>query len=1352
MASIVFLMIFSGNLLAQHTPDSDWQQVIPIAQFGYGGLLSVYWSPLTGQLAAASERGLQFYDANLTLQAERRFGNTPNQGAIFSPDMRYAALREAQGLIVRDTTTWLPILALSSSAEPTWSPDSHLLAIYGSSGLQIWDVTTATLKIELTQLVSDGAAAQWSPDGQVIAVAAGATIVMVNVNSGDIVRLHDFAQIIDFEWSRDGRWFIIAGLPDPLPLDQNPNDLVPYSLVKLDAITGEIVTTYTLSHRPFDTQIYTVGNPVSISPDSRYIAAPISYAASIKSNYWQPMGMAIFDLATGQRVSDADTPTVNLIFDVAYTSWSPDSTRFASSDGNTLRIFDVASGRQIADLPAYINTTGQTVWTDDGTGLIAAGGLWDVTGDFPQYVRAVDMPTPPQDRYVAPYKPICSLNERYQCPAFMVPDPLFFDYKRPPYDWKLLEWFADRNLAISYEIDIEYPDTPEYEDDEPPEERYIIWDIATGERLDKRVYLGLQTAWLYDLEDVDYIESESRAFNIRRNTRFIGIGDDELVDLREETVTPFEAINEWEWREVWFSPDGSLIYAYDTNGRFKAFDPLTGALRYETTPAPRHSLGYTTDLTLTLLQDEAGILYIYETTSGALRLETYTANYSPMMLWNADRSRLAIGGENRAIILFDVPTQERLGILRGHQNTITSMAWNPACDYDAMAACRYVFASSDANGQVILWGTERPDSVIQTMPEAPSAAIYAPPVADIQFAELTPLWSYITFNDAYGKAQAQTVRWTEAGIRINGDAYYTSQLSDMPDIPIGVVWLQPSDMAQDGRLLASNGAIYDAEGNLLAQAVSSHVLDATFDPAGERIITAENIGTDNSLSGWIREYSARSGQFIQYWGGGNPGFEHIAYSPNHQWIATTTLPYYDHGARVQIWFADRFNAQFSSLVGHSQRITALFWDGETVLTSSEDGTVRRWDIRTGLPLARWEHPTRAAIVQMAWRDTQTLLVSAGDDLTLLNADTLAVQQQFAGVGGGSFDWSPDKTSVTAIGSDAIVRVIDMGNGIVAAEETYHMPNITHLEWHPDGDSLAAARTDGSIALFEGTSGTLIRLLRPHGIAVRSMLWSPNGAHLLVEAADGSIQILDGKDGTLISAINNPWRRSGVWWSPDSNRIAFGTYPDPTQDPFNSTSLLNIHALDGTLLTSFDLRWADYSFYWEKKPFLLSWSTDAEHIAAFYQNGVRVWNTTSGDILSQHINALNLADPNIELYPQGRPPQDARIVLTQWEDNTLYFWRADSTWRLDIAADDLTQLANSGLPYGTQRRADGHVLLSQNLILHAASNYSLQSIASSYTAAAWHPHCWSQDCSAVLAVAHGSTITIFGYPNPTEAAQ
>lgn len=1317
-----FLILFIHSSQAQtHNP---WEQVIPKASFGYGGLQSVYWSPLNGQLAAVSESGFQFYSHELELEGERRF-EVPLEGQVlFSPDMRYAAVEEFGGLLVRDTTTWQPVLALGSYAYPAWSPNSRYLAVWAGAELQIWDVQAGETTLKITELVSEGGVVQWSPDSAVLAVSGPGAIVMVRSDTGDIVRIHPFALIQDFAWSADGQWFAVIGIKDPLPLDRkldDPDDPILYDLLRVDAVTGDVVMTYDLSSGGIEGTRYGAERFVAISPNGRYLAASLAQWQPLpveqKNERWRYPGMGIWELESGSPLHNFADFNRPLAY-VSYLSWAPDGEFFASSSGNALQIYDAGLGQVSSSLQAYIYSTGQTIFTDDGNELVAAGGLWDVSGDYPVYLNSVSIRDTSEDVY---YKPYYTIDEDF---PWLNPSPYVYDYNRPPYRYELREVYPDSDLLVTYEIDIEYPGTPEYEDEEPPAERFVVWDIAEEARHEERLFDKLQAIWLYDLNPEGRAGGNTYR-NIIETTRFIAIGDDEIVDLRTKEVIPLEGVQRWEWREVFFSPDGAMVMAYDTDGRFKAFDPVTGKFLYQTVPAVRNSIYFTRDLTRLMVMDSHSVLYIYDAKSGDLLLETYTANTRPILLWSQDRTRLAIGGENRAILIYDMLTRSRVAILRGHQGAITSMDWNPACDYTDMTTCRYVLASSDSAGQVILWGMSGGDRPVVEVPVSPAMPSLALPTPAVDYATLSPLWTYVAEGEQFGRSEAYAVVWSEDGIRVNSDWYYDPTLTLLEED--NVHWRGVENIADQtlaGQVVTSNGTLLDAQGQYVEQVGHSGVNDAIFNADGTRVLTAES-GGYGWLSGYIRVWSSTSGQPVTFWGGGSPGYNHIALSPDGQWYATATVDYYNAGGRGQIWYADRRNVRYSSLIGHTDTITALYWYGEHVVTSSLDGSVRLWDIHTGLQLARWRHASRAPIVDMEWTPGGgMLLASAGRDLVMLNPSTLAESRVYEGIGGGQFDWSPDGTQVVVIGADSVVRVMRFPSGEVVAEERRHMPAISQMAWHPDGTALAVARSDGSVVLLDSRTGMLTRTLRLQGPRVRSMSWY--GSRLLLDKADGTIEILNGDTGETLMQTVNQWKRRGVWWSPDGKAIAFGTYPDPDMGVTTSTSL--VWVLDsetGRPIHQFSLDWDDYIWYWEVKPFRLAWSPDGRYLLAFYGGRLRLWDVDSGVLLTTHTEL------------------DKEISLTHWNESQVDFWSPNGQWRFDLTANRVWQVSRTGLAPNALLRQDEKVVYSGDRILDFGTFYPLQQIGN--YAAVWHPSCWSDECPAVLAVASGSNIIMYGYP-------
>jgi WD40 repeat protein len=1443
--ALIFLLVLIISLLPNYQASiaqesNAWNRIIPKASFGYGGLLSVYWSPLNGQLVAVSEAGFQFYNQNIQLEGERRFSEPANHLSLFSPNMELVAVQEADGLIVRETDTWQPVLALAQHASPSWSPDSRYLAVWVGDMLRVWDVRQAEITLEVDELVSEGGAVQWSPDSQVVAVPGPGAIVMVQAATGSIVRIHPFHVVRDFDWSMDGRWFLVIGLKDPPPLDRDPDIPLVYDLMRMDAISGDIVDYYDLSSGGVPGSLYGADNFVAISPNGRYVAATLNrwepeypgqthtvevrqpaavsmpeletvdaefsfylaelfmmaiedgeteyasliaesvlasavedeaFAAQIPDTLrlaevvsqalesndtdsafraaenlyrryalpdtsqpaappdaipgderragWYHMGMGLWDLESGEPVHDFSNESRPLA-NVSYVSWSPDGAYFATSHQQTLVVYEAQTGNIVNSLQAYISSTGRTEFSGNGTRLVAAGGLWDLTEDLPTYLGNA----PPQ-RY-----------QRRIDLSFLEPNPYIFDYNRPPYRWEVLQVYPDRGLVITWEQDIEYPGTPEYEDEEPPEERYIIWDIPSQERFEERVNLGEQTAWIYDLENAHERENGNTVFNVLRTTRFVAIGDDEIIDLRTGEITMLE-VNRWEWREVWFSPEGERIYAYDTDSRFKAFDPVTGELLYETVPAPRDAFRYSPDETRFTLVDNTNTVYVYDSVTGELLLEAFTGNVNLSMLWSEDMRRLAIGGDNNAIIIYDIPTQTRLTVLRGHESPITSMGWNPACDYEDIESCEYMFVSSDYDGRVILWAVaEGPTAVVQ-MPEHPAPPSLELPVAEIDYGALEPLWTYVAEGDQYGREAASSVLWASNGIRVNNNWYYDTTLTLYEEYPGGNDWHKAAAETNDIKI-QQDLSVIKADG-YVGHVGRDAVFDVAMSPDGQRIFTAERIGSGNTLTGWLREWQIfdrtdRPGQYVdmvEYWGGGSPGYNQVAVSPDGRWIATATLDFYGSGGRGQIWNANNYQ-RISSLIGHVGSITELMWHPQSgyVLTSGRDGTVRLWDIN-GTELRRWRYDRSTPVVQMTWGSSPAQVVlSVGDDLVILDSYTLEEIRRLPGVGGQQFDWSPDMAHIVAIGSDSIVRVIDFTNGEMLAEQRNHMPVIQHMDWHPSGKALAVARRDGSVILLDSESGNLDAVLRPYGPALRSMVWDEVGERLLLDVEDGPIEIIDGASGELVTRIENQWRRKGVWWNPDGTKIAFGTFPDPNMGVYTATSLVWVHDVEtGEPLYQLSLDWDDYIWYWNVKPFALSWSPDSQHLAAFFGGRLRVWdlNAPGGEIVGTH-------------YDIGH-----EVGLALWQNDYLNFWMTDGHGQYQISTDELAYIARDGLPAGTLLRPDGRVLLAREAILDFTTFYPLQVIQRGYSDAIWHPTCWSSECPAIIAVAYGTNITMFGYP-------
>lgn len=96
-----------------------------------------------------------------------------------------------------------------------------------------------------------------------------------------------------------------------------------------------------------------------------------------------------------------------------------------------------------------------------------------------------------------------------------------------------------------------------------------------------------------------------------------------------------------------------------------------------------------------------------------------------------------------------------------------------------------------------------------------------------------------------------------------------------------------------------------------------------------------------------------------------------AFSPNNQLVATCALD-----RKVRIY--DRRGQCLQEFKGHTGNVLALAWttDGQEVISTSVDGTIRRWGIETGLELSRTNLRVRTDSLDISSNG----VIYAGDDL------------------------------------------------------------------------------------------------------------------------------------------------------------------------------------------------------------------------------------------------------------------------------------------------------------------------------------------------------------------------------------
>ena len=160
-------------------------------------------------------------------------------------------------------------------------------------------------------------------------------------------------------------------------------------------------------------------------------------------------------------------------------------------------------------------------------------------------------------------------------------------------------------------------------------------------------------------------------------------------------------------------------------------------------------------------------------------------------------------------------------------------------------------------------------------------------------------------------------------------------------------------------------------------------------------------------------------------------------------------------------------------------------DGRSLVSGSDDRTIRLWDLASGRELRR------------------------------LEGDTAAVT---------SVAFAPDGRSLASGSDDKVIRLWDLANGKELRRLEGHTGAVTSVAFAPDGRSLASGSDDKTIRLWDLASGKEMRRLEGHTGAVTSVAFAPDGRSLASGSDDNTTRLWDvasGKELALMVGGSRP---------------------------------------------------------------------------------------------------------------------------------------------------------------------------------------------------------------------------------------
>jgi len=270
-----------------------------------------------------------------------------------------------------------------------------------------------------------------------------------------------------------------------------------------------------------------------------------------------------------------------------------------------------------------------------------------------------------------------------------------------------------------------------------------------------------------------------------------------------------------------------------------------------------------------------------------------------------------------------------------------------------------------------------------------------------------------------------------------------------------------------------------------------------------------------------------------------------------------------------------------TLIGHKRDVFGVTFNGTdgSVVTSSDDGTVRSWDAMTGA--LRFDQQVDTYGVRSIDIDPSgnRIVVAVGQSAYLLDAGDGTILATMSGHSSAinSVAFSADGSKIVTADNDGNVilrdkfgsqietislgkpwirgvaispdnrwlatgngEIRDMATGAVVMTLSGYGGEITDIAYDPLGTRIVAACSDRTARIWDAATGLLLTTLTGHIDIVNSARFSPDGSRVVTASNDGTAIVWDATAGTPIRTLNG--HRSVVHsarFSSDGRRIVTG---------------------------------------------------------------------------------------------------------------------------------------------------------------------------------------------------------------------